>query len=143
MLPQNHFAIAAVTTLIVVVLFYPDLDLRGTLIWVLAAGVVAALIDLDVIVLVRVKAKADPELEPWASPVEATRDLMSFLVLLQRKGLLGVIKWTHLGSVVVSTLVGFLLLPSLFIPIFVGAWSHLATDVPYLRRIKQAAATGD
>jgi len=141
MLPQNHFALAAVVTLVAVVLFYPDLDIMETVVWVLAAGIIAALIDLDVIILVRMKAKDDPDLEPWASPMDVTKDLTSFLVLLHRKGLLRIVKWTHLASAVVASLVGYFLLPSLFIPIFIGAWSHLATDVPYLWRIGKAAKT--
>jgi len=134
MLPQNHFAVAAAVTLVAVVLFYPDLDLQETVVWVLVAGIVAALIDMDVIILVRIKAKDDPELEPWAS------DFPEFLMTLHRKGLLRIIKWTHLTIAVVASLVGYFVLPSLFIPIFIGAWSHLATDVPYLRRIGLAAS---
>ncbi len=139
MLPQNHFAVAALVTLVAIVLFYPDLNLGDTLVWMMVAGVVAALIDLDVIILVRLKAKDDPELEPWVSPREVTKDLTSFLVLLHKKGLLRTVKWTHVAIAVVATVVGYLILPSLFIPIFLGAWSHLATDVPYLWRIRQAA----
>ncbi len=141
MLPQNHFAVAALVTLVAIVLFYPDLNLGDTLVWMMVAGIVAALIDLDVIILVRMKAKDDPELEPWVSPREATKDLTSFLVLLHKKGLLRTVKWTHMGIAVAATLVGYLILPSLFIPIFLGAWSHLATDVPYLWRIRQAATS--
>ena len=140
MLPQNHFAVAAVIVLAAVVLFYPDLDLMDTLVWVLAAGIVAAIIDMDVIILVRMKAKEDPELEPWASPVAVTKDFPEFLMTLHRKGLLGTIKWTHLAQAVVASLLGYLVLPSVFIPLFIGAWSHMATDVPYLRRIGQAAS---
>lgn len=139
MLPQNHFAVAAMVTLVAVVLYYPDQDLKDTVVWVLVAGIVAALIDLDVIILVRRKARDDPELEPWANPMEATKDLTAFLVILHKKGLLRIIKWTHLAIAVVATLVGYFLLPSLFIPMFTGAWSHLATDVPYLWRIGKAA----
>ena len=139
MLPQNHFAVAALVTIVAIVLFYPDLNLRDTLVWMMVAGIVAALIDLDVIILVRRKAKDDPELEPWVSPREATKDLTSFLVLLHKKGLLRIVKWTHMGIAVVATLIGYFVMPSLFIPIFLGAWSHLATDVPYLWRIRQAA----
>jgi len=139
MLPQNHFAVAAVVTLLAVVLFYPDLDLTDTVIWILVAGIMAAVIDLDVIILVRMKAKDDPELEPWANPIAVTKDFPEFLMMLHRKGLLRIIKWTHLTIAVVASLVGYFLLPSLFIPILIGAWSHLATDVPYLRRIGKAA----
>lgn len=139
MLPQNHFAVAAVVTLVAVVLFYPDLDPTDTLVWIVVAGIVAALIDMDVIILVRMKAKDDPELEPWANPVAVTKDFPEFLMTLHRKGLLGTIKWTHLTQAVVASLVGYFVLPSLFIPIFLGAWTHMATDVPYLRRIGLAA----
>lgn len=140
MLPWNHFIVAAVVASVVVVLFYPDLDIIDTLIWILAAGIVAALIDMDVILLVRRKAKDDPDLEPWTSPLEVTKDFPEFLQMLHRKGLLSIIKWTHLGSAVVASLVGYLLLPSLFIPMVIGAWSHLATDVPYMFEIGRAAS---
>ena len=133
MLPQNHFVVAAGVTLVAVILFYPDLDRWDALIWMVAAGIVAALIDLDVILLVRRRARDDPELEHWKSPLAVTRDFPEFLMMLKRKGLLRTVAWTHLASAVAATLVGYLLLPSLFIPIAIGAWSHLATDVQYLR----------
>ncbi len=133
MLPQSHFAVAAVVTLVAVVLFYPDLDRLDALLWMVVAGVVAALIDIDVILMVRRRSRDDPELEPWASPVAVMRDFPEFIEMLRRKGLLRTIAWTHLASAVAATLVGYLLLPSLFIPIVIGAWSHLATDVRYLK----------
>jgi hypothetical protein len=142
MLPQNHFAVAAVVTLVAIVLFYPDLDLVDAIVWMVAAGIVAALIDVDVMVLVRIKAKEDPELEPWANPMEVTKDFPEFLTTLYQKGLFRIIQWTHLGSALAASLVGYLVVPSLFIPIFLGAWSHLATDVPYLSRIGNMAGTG-
>jgi hypothetical protein len=139
MMPQNHFAVAAVVTLVAVVLFYPDLDLQDTLVWILVAGIVAALIDMDVIIIVRVKAKDDPDLEPWADPREATKDLTGFLVLLQKKGILRTVKFTHMGIAVGATIMGYFMVPDLFLPIVLGVWSHIATDVPYLWRISQAA----
>ncbi|UCC92491.1 MAG: hypothetical protein JSW25_07420 [Thermoplasmata archaeon] len=142
MLPQNHFAVAAVVTLVAVVLFYPDLDLVDTLVWIVVAGVVAAIIDLDVIILVRLKAKEDPELEQWANPMEATKDFPEFLATLYRKGLFRIIQWTHLGIAIVATMIGYLWLPDYFIPIFIGAWSHIVSDVPYVSRISRMAYAG-
>jgi hypothetical protein len=139
MLPQNHFAVAAVVTLVTIVLFYPDLDLVTTIVWMLVSGVVAAVIDLDVIMIVRRRAKDDRELEPWANPMEVVKDFTGFLVLLERKGILSTVKMTHLLSGIIFTVAGFVVLPSLFIPITLGAWSHLATDVPLLRKIRMAA----
>ena len=139
MLPQNHFVVAAVVTLVTIVLFYPDIDLVMAVVWMLVSGGVAAVIDLDVIILVRRKAKDDPELEPWVSPLEVAKDMKEFLVLLQRKGILSTIKITHLASAIAATVLGYMLVPSLFIPFTLGAWSHMATDVPLLRSIRIAA----
>jgi hypothetical protein len=140
MLPQNHFLVAVVVTLVAVVLFYPDLDWVDALVWILVAGIVAAIIDLDVMIYVRMKAKDDPELRPWVNPAAVSKDLKTFLVLLSRKGLLSTIKYTHVASAVFASLIGYFALPSLFIPIVIGAWSHLMTDIPYLNEIRKAAA---
>jgi len=151
MLPQNHFMVAAVVTAAVIYGFYPEMieDLLNDpssgiwplLGWVVLAGTVAALIDLDVIILTRRAARTDPELVPWSDPMVATKDLEAFLVVIYRKGLFRVVMWTHLAFGVVVTLLAYLLAPSVLVPVAIGAWSHLATDVPYLWRIRKAAVT--
>ncbi len=142
MLPQNHFAVAAVVTVIVAVVAFDDMDWMAILGWVVVSGLVAAIIDMDVILIVRHKAREDPELVPWANPMNATKDFKNFLVLLHRKGILGTVKYTHLGSGVAATVLAYLLVPSLLVPVAIGAWSHLATDVPYLAMISGAAREG-
>ena len=132
MLPQNHFVVAAVVTLVAVVLFYPDLDWADALVWVLAAGVVAALIDLDVILMVRWRARTDPDLRPYTDVRVVARDLRAMLRLLHRKGLLVKVAIPHLVSATVLTVASYHLAPSLFVPVFLGAWSHVVSDVPYV-----------
>ena len=151
MLPQNHFMVAAVVTAAVIYGFYPEMieDLLHDpstgvwpwLGWVVLAGTVAALIDLDVIILTRRAARTDPELVPWSDPTVATKDLEVFLVVLYRKGLFRTIMWTHLAFAVVATLLAYLLAPLVLVPVAIGAWSHIATDVPYIWRIKRLAAS--
>ncbi len=151
MLPQNHFMVAAVVTAAVIYGFYPEMidellidpasGIWPWLGWVLLAGTVAALIDLDVIILTRRAAKTDPELVPWSDPMVATKDLEVFLVVLYRKGLFRTIMWTHLAFAVVATLLAYLLAPSVLVPVAIGVWSHIATDVPYIWRIRKAAGT--
>jgi hypothetical protein len=142
MLPQNHFAVAAVVTAVVALVLFPGMDWTIVALWVVVSGAVAAVIDLDVIVITKRAARTDPELVPWSDPMVATKDLKAFLVVLSRKGILSRVKWTHLGTGVVATLVAYFLVPSLLIPVAIGAWSHLATDVPYLMVIRRAAAGG-
>jgi hypothetical protein len=139
MMPQSHFVVAVLVTTLAIILFYPDMVLVDAGIWCLVSGIVAAIIDLDVILITRRAARTDPELAPFASPMEATKDLKAFLVLIYRKGLFDTVKWTHLGFGVVVTLLAYILAESLLVPVAIGAWSHLATDVPYLWSIKKAA----
>ena len=140
MLPQNHFVVAAVLTLVAALVLFPGMAWTLVTLWVVVSGAVAAVIDLDVIVITKRAARKDPELEPWSDPLVATKDLKAFLVLLSRKGILSTVKWTHLASGVVATTVSYLLVPDLLVPVAIGAWSHLATDIPYLWTIRKAAA---
>lgn len=144
MMPQNHFVVAAVVTLVAVVLFYPDLGWSEAVAWMLVAGIVAAVIDMDVILIVRRAARDDPDLEPWTDIRMVAKDFPEFLMMLSRKGLLRTVSITHVTIAVTATVLAYLLAPSLFIPVTLGAWSHMATDVPYLRSIKRAAgSTGE
>jgi hypothetical protein len=136
MMPRYHFIIAAVITAVYAYVtrscecYY---QFGG---WALLSGGVAALMDMDVILITRQAAKKDPDLEPFVNPKEATRDLTEFLVLLYHKGLLVRVGATHLTTAVVVTVIAYFLAPEWFIPVAIGAWSHLASDVPYLWRIK-------
>ncbi len=151
MLPQNHFMVAAVVTAAVIYGYYPEMieDLLNDpssgiwpwLGWVVLAGTVAALIDLDVIILTRRAARTDPERVPWSDPMVATKDLEAFLVVIYRKGLFRIVALTHLASGVLVTVMAFLLAPFLLVPVAIGAWSHLATDLPYIWKIRRLAVS--
>jgi hypothetical protein len=139
MMPQSHFVVAAVVTVFAIILFYPDLDLSEATVWVLVAGVVAAVIDIDVILMVRWKARTDPDLRPYTDMRVVAKDLRAMLRLLHRKGLLVKVAIPHLASGVVLTLASYYAAPSVFIPVFLGAWSHLLSDVPYVWSIMREA----
>lgn len=139
MMPQNHFAVAAVVTVLAILLFYPDLDLAEATVWVLVSGLVAAVIDMDVILMVRWKARTDPDLRPFTDMRVVAKDLRAMLRLLHQKGLLVKVAIPHLVSAIVLTVASYLLVPSLFVPVFLGAWSHLVSDVPYVWSIMREA----
>ncbi len=146
MLPQNHFMVAAAITAAVIYGFYPEMidellidpasGIWPWLTWVVLAGMVAALIDLDVVFIVRRAARTDPELEQWTHYSSISGDFKGFLKTLSRKGLLRTVAVTHVTSAVLATVLAYTLAPELAVPVAIGAWSHLATDVPYLWSIK-------
>ena len=138
MMPQNHFLVAAVITVVAIVSLYPDLDLPEAALWVVVSGVVAAVIDLDVILLVRWKAKDDPELRPYTDIRVVARDLRAMLRLLHQKGLLVKIAVPHLISATIMTMAAYFIAPSYFIPVVIGAWSHIVSDVPYVWSVTRA-----
>ena len=146
MLPQNHFMVAAVVTAAVVMGFYPEMidellqdpasGIWPWLAWILLAGMVAAVIDLDVMIVVGRAAKTDPELEHWTHYSSISGDFKGFLKALNSKGLLRTVAVTHVTSAVVMTVMAYLLAPDYVVPVAIGAWSHLATDVPYIWRFR-------
>jgi len=104
MMPQSHFVVAAIVTLVAVLLFHPDLDLAQAATWVVVAT-----------------------------------DLRALLGLLHRKGLLVKVAIPHLTSGVVLTVASYYLTSSLFVQVFLGAWSHLVSDVPYVWSVMRGA----
>ncbi len=105
--------------------------------WVVLAGMVAALIDLDVMFIVKRASKDDPELEHWTHYSSISGDFNGFLKALSRKGLLRTVAVTHITSAVLVTVLAYLLAPAYAVPVAIGAWSHLATDVPYIWKFRK------
>jgi hypothetical protein len=139
MMPQNHFLVAAIITVLFIMMYHPELDRAEATTWVLVAGLVAALIDVDVILMVRLKARTDPELRPYTDMRVVAKDLQAMLSLLHWKGLLVKVAVPHVISASLLTVASYFLAPSIFIPVFLGAWSHLVSDVPYVRAIMRRA----
>ncbi len=142
MMPQSHFAVAAVVTVLAAVLLYPDLDLEGVVRWIVVAGLAAAVIDLDVMLLVRWRARTDPDLRPYTDPRVVARELRPMLVVLHRKGLLVRVAAPHMASALALTVASYYLAPSLLVPVSLGVWSHLVSDVPYVWSVMRDAGGG-
>jgi hypothetical protein len=144
MLPQNHFAVAVVVTAVVIVGLVPGMvgdlvddpasGIWPVLAWVVLAGSVAALIDLDVMVIVRRASREDPDLERWTRYSSISGDFKGFIEALSTRGLLRRVAVTHLASAVAATVLAYLVVPGYAVSVAIGAWSHLATDVPYIWR---------
>ena len=139
MMPHSHFVVAALVTVVAIILFYPDVDQTEAALWVVVAGIVAAVIDVDVILMVRSRARTDPDLRPYTDMRVVAKDLRAMLRLLHRKGLLVKVAIPHVTSATVLTVAAYLLAPPLFVPVFLGAWSHVVSDVPYVWSIMREA----
>lgn len=135
MLPQNHFVVAAVITLVVALVAFPGMQWVTIALWVLVSGLVAALIDLDVIVLVRVASKEDERLRPYNDISRVSKDFKGFMDTLTETGVLKRALVTHFTSSIIVTVLAYVLVPSYFYPVLIGTVSHLATDVPYIGRV--------
>ncbi len=133
MLPHYHAFVAVAATSVVVILFVSEIELATFLLWLIISALVAALIDVDVMVHVRRASRTDPELGRFNDISEVSRDFKGFMDTITRKGILRKVVITHFAvSITLAVLVA-LLLPSLAPPVLIGVVTHLATDTPYLR----------
>jgi len=131
MLPQNHLVIGA----IVAVLIWPFLGDEGVAnlaAWALVGGAVGAVIDVDIMALVALRATREPALEHWSDPRNVARYFKGFLRMLRSTGLLRRAAVTHMvmGAGLVAAF--WALAPSLLVPAAVGAVTHIASDMQYL-----------
>jgi hypothetical protein len=131
MLPQYHLVIGAV----VAAILWPFLGTGGAVglaAWALVGAAVGAVIDVDIMVLVALRARGEPALKHWSDPRNVARDFKGFLGMLRSTGLLRRAAGTHLlmGAALVTMF--WALAPSLLVPALVGAVTHIASDLQYL-----------
>ena len=131
MLPQHHLVIGAVVASVL----WPFLGTGGAVVlaaWALVGGAVGAVIDIDIMALVALRARGEPALRHWSNPRNVARDFRGFLRMLRSTGLLRRAAVTHLlmGAALVAMFWAFA--PSLLVPAAVGAVTHIASDLQYL-----------
>jgi len=137
MLPQNHFAIAALVITPITLIYFPEKGVAGAGLWALVGGLVSATIDLDVIALVRLKSKDEDRLKPFKDPRDIFRKFDLFMDTIYETGVLAIAMKTHLIFSAIITILFYLSWSSYFIPVMLGVGSHLISDIPNIRRILQ------
>ncbi|HEB02941.1 MAG TPA: hypothetical protein ENI12_06895 [Nitrospirae bacterium] len=134
MLPHKHFAIAGLAIAPVALLVSPLKTLSEILEWVIAGGLISALLDLDLVALVNIKSRNVEALRPFRRPRTIFRQFGKFMGVVTETGVLRTAMKTHwLIAIIIATAFYFGHSP-LFIPVLIGLLSHLATDLPNIRR---------
>lgn len=135
MLPQNHFAIAALVIAPLTLIFFPEKVVVEVGLWVLIGGLLSATIDLDIITLVRLKSKSENRLKPFTDPREIFRKFDLFMDTIYETGVLAIAMKTHVIFSTFIMILFYLSWRSYFMPVALGVGSHLASDIPNFKRI--------
>ncbi len=137
MLPQKHFAIAALVITPIAVIYFPEKSVAGAGLWVLVGSLMSAIIDLDIIALVKLKSKDEDRLKPFTDPRAVFRKFDLFMDTIYETGVLAIAMKTHFIFSAIITILFYLSWRSYFIPVALGVGSHLISDIPNIRRILQ------
>ncbi len=134
MLPHKHFTIAGLAITPIALLMSPAKTFTEILEWVIAGGLISALLDLDLVALVNIKSKSVEALRPFRRPRTIFRQFGKFMGVVTETGVLGTAMKTHwLIAIIIATAFYFGYI-SLYIPVLIGLLSHLATDLPNIGR---------
>ena len=135
MLPHQHFGIAGVFILLISLIFFPENTILTIIKWILVGGIVSALLDLDMMILVSIKSKKHKELQKFKNPKNVMKDFKGFMDALVKTGVLKTGLATHIIIHTLVVLLFYFFINSYFIPVLIGAVTHIASDLPHLRRL--------
>lgn len=137
MLPQNHLVIAIIVIIPAALILFPGLSLFQLLLWVVLGGAVAALIDMDIIIIVFQRAKKDERLRPYTNIRSVSKDFKGFVDTITETGVLRIGLMTHVLVSVTVIVLFHLFLSDLLFPVVIGVVTHLVTDVPYIGKLRK------
>jgi uncharacterized membrane protein YagU involved in acid resistance len=137
MLPHKHFMISALTIVPAAIIVRPDQSFMGFAGWVVGGGLLSALIDLDVYILVLLRAVREERLKPYRNLLAIFRYFRQFKDTLTETGVLkeGLISHIVFSSVIV--ILFYLFGKSYIIPVALAVASHIVCDLPNLARLSR------
>jgi hypothetical protein len=133
MLPTNHFAIAVVFAAPAALL--TGHDVQTSVAWAGSAGLVSALIDLDVYAMVVIGSGQEERLQPFRSFINIYRQFDLFMETISQTGILQKAMATHL---IISALVCFLawfFTRAFFYPVLIAVLTHILSDIPNILKV--------
>lgn len=134
MLPHKHFMIAAIAIAPAAYILSPAKRLYEIMRWVVAGGLVSVAVDIDVLALVMVKGGKIEALREFRRPSNIFRRFERFMDALYETGVLKTAMATH-AVLSIALIVSFYIYGSdLFIPATLGVLTHLAPDIPNMKR---------
>ncbi len=134
MLPHHHFIIAAVTTILALLVFYPGTSVITIVSWIFISGLSAIFIDWDALVFTFVKSKSEKKLRVYRNPVNIFKNFKDYMNTLHETGLMTTLVKTHLVTSGILLFVVPYFLPALETPITIGVVTHLFSDIPNLNK---------
>ena len=135
MLPHYHAIIAAITVLVVSLIFFPDLTIIESLLWIVVGSIIAAVIDIDAIILANIKSKREPALQRFQSYKAIANDFNAFINTMGETGTLKTVLITHVIFSLIIFLLFYLFLKPYIVPVIFGILTHLLTDIKYIKKI--------
>ena len=132
MLPQNHLFISTLTIAPVATVYAGKAE--DVLLWVLVGGLVSIAMDLDVIILVFLRARVEKRLQPYRNPVLIFREFDRFMTVLKETGVRDTVLKTHFMTSAVVPPIFYLFWPAVVIPAALGVISHLLSDLADINR---------
>jgi hypothetical protein len=102
--------------------------------WIFVGSFVAGIIDIDAIILVKIKSKNYTTLQRFQNIKEIANDFNSFITTMRETGILKTILVTHVIFSVIIFLLFYLVLESLIMPVILGIMTHLFSDIKYIKK---------
>jgi len=135
MLTHIHFAVSVTVVGIYELIFTPERSVESVFFTAVISGFISSLLDLDVLILIYLKSRNNPDLRVFRNPLNIYKKYDRFMELSSSEKFLGITPLTHvLISIFVLLLLHFYL-KNIFIPVFLAIFSHLTGDVPEFWRI--------
>jgi len=135
MLPHYHALIAAITVLVVSLIFFQDLSIIEIFIWIVIGSIIAAIIDIDAIIIANIKSKREPTLQRFRSFKAIANDFNAFISTMGETGTLKTILVTHVIFSLIIVLLFYLFQEHYIFPVTFGVLTHLLTDIKYIQKI--------
>ena len=135
MLPHKHFVIACLFIVPIALLLFPGMTLNDVFLWVVVGGFLSAAIDVDVYALVILKSRDDKGLKKYVNPFVIYRNFGLFMDLIFETGLWRAVLMTHIAFSALIVFLFYFYLDAYFVPAVLSVATHLATDLPNLRRV--------
>lgn len=135
MLPNDHFLIAGLVIMPVTIILFPEKSAAEIGRYVLAGGLLSAAVDLDICVLVWLKAKKENQLKPFRNPLEIYRNFNAFMKVITETGVLRTGLKTHLLLSAFVVFMVYFFWNAYLVPVTLGIVTHLLSDIPNIRRL--------
>jgi len=133
MLPHKHFIISAASAVPVAMIAARSEPSTSVIEWFLVAGLVSALLDIDVLAIVLARGRRHSALHTFArNPIRMFTHFSEFMAALYSTGLIRVAMLTHFALWALVPVAVIFLAPEWTVPVVVAVITHALSDTPHI-----------